>query len=105
LTAKVLQDQYRSYSRKHYPIIDIPPKLGEINREILWKINLLPFIEKSTVENVIFISSTSVYGDENDQVTEETTLNPIQKAGQLEIVETLLQNNSFFKTTVLRLED
>jgi hypothetical protein len=27
-----------------------------------------------------FISSTSVYGDENDQVTEETTL-PIQKAG------------------------
>jgi UDP-glucose 4-epimerase len=66
---------------------------------------LLPFIEKSTVENVIFISSTSVYGDENDQVTEETTLNPIQKAGQLEIVETLLQNNSFFKTTVLRLED
>jgi nucleoside-diphosphate-sugar epimerase len=42
--------------------------------------NLLPFIEKSTVENVIFISSTSVYGDENDQVTEETTLNPDSEA-------------------------
>jgi UDP-glucose 4-epimerase len=72
----------------------------------LWKKNILPFIEKSTVENVIFISSTSVYGDENDQVTEETTLNPDSEGGkQLKIVETLLQNNSFFKTTVYVLED
>jgi hypothetical protein len=55
---------------------------------------------KSTVEND-FISSTSVYGDENDQVTEETTLNPDSEGGrQLEIVETLykiipFQNDGF----------
>jgi nucleoside-diphosphate-sugar epimerase len=86
-------------------IIDIPPKLrGDKSGDFVGKIKtILPFIEKSTIENVIFISSTSVYGDENDQVTEETTLNADSEGGrQLEIVETLLQNNSFFKTTVLR---
>tara|TARA_R110002126_G_scaffold18936_3_gene71702 strand:- start:843 stop:1646 length:804 start_codon:yes stop_codon:yes gene_type:complete len=86
-------------------IIDIPPKLrGDQSEDFVGKIkNLLPFIEKSTVENVIFISSTSVYGDENDQVTEETPLNPDSEGGrQLQIVEALLQNNTQFKTTVLR---
>lgn len=86
-------------------IIDIPPKLrGDQSGNFVGKIKtLLPFIEKSTIENVIFISSTSVYGDNNDQVTEETPLNPDSEGGkQLKIVETLLQNNSFFKTTVLR---
>lgn len=86
-------------------LIDIPPKLrGNQSGDFVGKIKtILPFIEKSTIENVVFISSTSVYGDENDQVTEETPLNPDSEGGkQLEIVETLLQNNSFFKTTILR---
>jgi UDP-glucose 4-epimerase len=48
-----------------------------------------------------FISSTSVYGD-NDQVTEETVLNPDSEGGkQLAIVEGVLQG-SRFKTTILR---
>lgn len=86
-------------------IIDIPPKLRGINKEdFIGKIQLLiPHIEKSTVENVLFISSTSVYGDENDNVTEETELNPDSEGGrQLAIVEKLLQMNTHFKTTVLR---
>ncbi|HSN48981.1 MAG TPA: hypothetical protein VLR29_09485, partial [Flavobacterium sp.] len=59
-------------------IIDIPPKLRGISEEnFVSKIkNVIPFIEKSTVENVLFISSTSVYGDDNMIVTEETELNP-----------------------------
>lgn len=86
-------------------IIDIPPKLrGNQSGDFVGKIkNLLPYIEKSSVEQVIFISSTSVYGDENDQVTEETPLNPDSEGGrQLAIVEAILQNNLHFKTTVLR---
>jgi nucleoside-diphosphate-sugar epimerase len=52
---------------------------------------------------VIFISSTSVYGDSNDQITEETPLNPDSEGGkQLAIVEDVLHSNSRFKTTVLR---
>jgi nucleoside-diphosphate-sugar epimerase len=50
-----------------------------------------------------FISSTSVYGDCNDNVTEETDLKPESEGGrQLVIVEKLLRMNSRFKTTVLR---
>ena len=33
---------------------------------------LLPFIENSTVEKVLFVSSTSVYGEDNEFVTEAT---------------------------------
>lgn len=65
--------------------------------------NVIPFIEKSTIENVLFISSTSVYGEDNLIVTEETELNPDTESGkQLVQAEQLLQNNQNFKTTVLR---
>ncbi|MBG6109216.1 nucleoside-diphosphate-sugar epimerase [Flavobacterium sp. CG_9.10] len=86
-------------------IIDIPPKLRGINSEsFIEKIaTLVPFIEKSSVKNVLFISSTSVYGEENDIVTEETPLNPDTESGkQLIEAEHLLQSNSNFKTTVIR---
>lgn len=86
-------------------IIDVPPKLrGSEKENFVSKIkNLIPFIEKSTVENVLFISSTSVYGENNSMVTEETTPQPETESGiQLLQTEKLLQNNSNFKTTVLR---
>jgi nucleoside-diphosphate-sugar epimerase len=86
-------------------IIDIPPKLrGNNNDDFIGKIQLLiPYIEKSSIKNVLFISSTSVYGDSNDNVNEETDLNPDSEGGrQLAIVEKLLRTNSLFKTTVLR---
>ena len=86
-------------------VLDIPPKLrGNNSEDFIGKIqNLIPFIEKSSVENVLFISSTSVYGEKNDRVTEETLLNPDTEGGrQLVIVESLLQKNKNFKTTILR---
>lgn len=89
-------------------IIDIPPKLRGISndnqKEFVRKIeNLIPFIEKSTVQKVVFVSSTSVYGEDNAEVTESTIPKPETEAGkQLLEVETLLQNNSHFKTTVVR---
>ena len=86
-------------------IIDVPPKLrGSEKENFVSKIkNVIPFIEKSTVENVLFISSTSVYGEDNLEVTEETELNPDTESGrQLIKSEQLLQSNSNFKTTILR---
>ena len=88
-------------------IIDVPPKLrGNSKENFVFKIkNVISFIEKSTVENVIFISSTSVYGDTSTSlsVTEETELNPDTESGrQLVQTEQLLQSNSNFKTTILR---
>ncbi|MFN7043923.1 MAG: SDR family oxidoreductase [Flavobacterium sp.] len=103
-------------------VIDIPPGLrrdfsilrptlstGKLEMTFVNKIKtLIPFIEKSGVQKVIFVSSTSVYGDSNIfstalEVTEETTPNPDTESGkQLVIAETLLQSNPHFKTTVIR---
>ena len=86
-------------------IIDIPPKLRSASSEnFVRKIqNLIPFIEKSSVEKVIFISSTSVYADKNSIITETTKPNPETESGkQLVDTEQLLQSNTNFKTTVVR---
>ncbi|MBP7470464.1 MAG: SDR family NAD(P)-dependent oxidoreductase [Flavobacterium sp.] len=95
-------------------IIDVPPKLrgsatdpsSAPRKTFVFKIkNMIPFIEKSTVKNVLFISSTSVYGDTSTalSVTEETKTCPETESGkQLLETEQLLQSNSNFKTTVLR---
>ncbi|TDD78119.1 NAD(P)H-binding protein [Flavobacterium caseinilyticum] len=86
-------------------IIDVPPKLRGLGTEnFVSKIrNVIPFIEKSSIKNVLFISSTSVYNDEDAFVTEETIPKPDTESGkQLLETEQLLQNNSHFKTTVLR---
>lgn len=93
-------------------IIDIPPKLRGSNADssqssrkiFVEKIkNLLPFIEKSKIKKVLFVSSTSVYRDENGIITEETIPNPETESGkQLLLAEELLQKNQNFETTILR---
>ncbi|MFV8356413.1 SDR family oxidoreductase [Flavobacterium sp. XS1P32] len=86
-------------------IIDVPPKLrGSETENFVSKIkNIIPFIEKSAVQKVLFISSTSVYNDDDAFVTEETIARPATESGkQLLETEQLLQNNINFKTTILR---
>ena len=86
-------------------IIDIPPKLRSASGEnFIRKIEILiPFIEKSSVKKVLFVSSTSVYEDKNGEVTEMTIPNPETESGkQLLKTEQLLLSNSNFKTTVIR---
>lgn len=86
-------------------IIDIPPKLRGLEKEnFVAKIEkLIPFIEQSAIEKVLFISSTSVYGETERHVTETTAANPDTESGmQLLATEKLLQNNPHFQTTILR---
>jgi nucleoside-diphosphate-sugar epimerase len=93
-------------------IIDIPPQLRGKNynfstpkeKVFVEKIKrLIPYIEKSTIENLVFVSSTSVYGEVKQTISEDTTPIPDTESGkQLLEVESLLQNNPKFKTTVLR---
>jgi nucleoside-diphosphate-sugar epimerase len=86
-------------------IIDIPPKLRGAEKEnFVSKIrNVIPFIEKSAIKKVLFVSSTSVYNDDNLIITEETVPQPDTESGkQLLRAEQLLQSNEHFKTTVLR---
>ena len=96
-------------------IIDIPPKLRgnlkdtstALSMTFVEKIQtLMPFIEKSSIEKVLFISSTSVYADDTStalSVTEETKPFPDSESGkQLLAAERLLQSNPNFKTTIIR---
>lgn len=92
-------------------IIDIPPGLRKITdpeteKTFVAKIKkLIPSIENSTIEKVIFISSTSVYADTASisTVTEESILHPDTESGkQLVEVENLFLNNSHFTSTIIR---
>lgn len=86
-------------------LIDIPPKLrSDSSENFVGKIqNLIPFIEKSSVKKVVFVSSTSVYSDDNSIVTEDTKPQPETESGkQLLQVEQILQNNTNFQTVILR---
>ncbi|MFD1062454.1 NAD(P)H-binding protein [Winogradskyella litorisediminis] len=88
-------------------IINIPPGLRKNpNKNHVAEIEqLILQIEKSSIENVLFVSSTSVFKNEvsfpliASEVKPNATSN---SAKQLIEIENLLQNNSNFKTTILR---
>lgn len=92
-------------------IIDIPPGLRKTSETSVGKVfmnkikTLLPFIENSNIEKVIFVSSTSVYGDSVSIpiITEESDLHPDTESGkQLVEVENIFRNNRNFETTIIR---
>jgi nucleoside-diphosphate-sugar epimerase len=88
-------------------ILNIPPGLrkspeADFVKQILL---LIPYIEKSSIKNVLFVSSTSVYADSESipVITEDSIPNPdTESAKQLWNVEKLLQTNQNFRTTILR---
>jgi len=89
-------------------IIDIPPRLRK-NPDSDFVKKMEHFITKialSSVEKVIFISSTSVFKDDEvfSQYDEASIPNGTNSsAKQLQEVERLLQNNANFKTTIIRM--
>lgn len=92
-------------------IIDIPPGLRRdtattVEKTFVNKIKtLLPFLEESNVEKVLFISSTSVYSDSEliPSITEESKVNPDTESGkQLVEVENIFRNNRNFETAIIR---
>ncbi|CAM4174646.1 SDR family oxidoreductase [Flavobacterium antarcticum] len=107
LSADEISGDYEAFLQNSKTlIIDIPPKLrGENPESFVGKMKT--FIQKavlnSSIEKVLFISSTSVYGDEPINVTEETIEKPETLSGK-ELLETehLLHQQTAFKTTILR---
>jgi len=84
-------------------IIDIPPK-AKSGEDFTRKMQaLIPHIETSGIGQVLFVSSISVYGSNQGEVTEEAQPDPDTESGrQLLETEQLLHSNSHFKTTILR---
>jgi nucleoside-diphosphate-sugar epimerase len=86
-------------------IINIPPKLRAAEKEdFVSKIqHLITCIESSSVTKILFVSSTSVYADTNENITEDTIPQPSTESGmQLLQSESILQKNTSFQTTVVR---
>lgn len=61
--------------------------------------NLMHQIQDSTIQKVLFISSTSVYPSHNKIMTEEDEVN---SNNPLVAIEHLFRENTFFETTILR---
>ncbi len=88
-------------------VLNVPPRLRKnTTTNFIKQIELLiPYIESSSIKKLVFISSTSVYADDESMpnITETTKPNPETESGkQLLIIERLLQANNNFKTTILR---
>jgi len=86
-------------------VINIPPKLRGGNTEnYVKKMQLLLESVKATkTKKVIFVSSTSVYGDINAEVTEETIPKPSTESGkQLLASENLFKITPELQTTIIR---
>ena len=104
---KVIGNIEEFLNDSEFLIIDIPPKLRRNPKEnFVEKMKLLiTEIEKSTVKNVLFVSSTSVYADGFPivEIDENSIPNPDSDSGeQLLQVEKLLLSNNNFQTTILR---
>ncbi len=86
-------------------IINVPPRLrGSSTESFVDKMVLLyREIKKSGLTKVLFVSSTSVYGDLEGEVNELTPINPTTESGkQLMECEQLFQNDSNIVCTIIR---
>ncbi|WP_431132774.1 NAD(P)H-binding protein [Psychroserpens mesophilus] len=88
-------------------VLNIPPGLRK-NPEanyVRQMQHILPYVKASTVKQVLFVSSTTVYDDDDlfPVIYETSPTSTISNtAQQLLAVEALFQNNSGFSTTILR---
>jgi nucleoside-diphosphate-sugar epimerase len=86
-------------------IINVPPKLRSNPEEsYLEKIRQLHCeIKKSDVTKVLFVSSTSVYGDVDGLVTEDSPAHPNTESGrQLLASENIFSQDKDLNTTIIR---
>lgn len=86
-------------------VIMIPPGLRKYTGAdyVLKMSHFLAEIQRSTVQKVILVSSTSVYGDDQEKVTEQDLPRPETEAGrQLLQVEQLFFTSEHLKTTIVR---
>lgn len=89
-----IEDTLQKFLQSKILIVNIPSKNVSAFK------NLINAIEKSSIEKIIFISSTSVYLDQNKICYEDENGN--LKESDLLSIEQLFTNNKKFKTTIIR---
>ncbi|MGE5424659.1 MAG: hypothetical protein ACM3N9_04800 [Syntrophothermus sp.] len=86
-------------------IISIPPgRTDDVEQVFPSRIRrLIPFIHYSGIQKVIFISSTSVYPEQNQVAREDDSFSPDKANGKALLeAENLLKEQTEFKTTIIR---
>ncbi|GAC1601038.1 MAG: SDR family oxidoreductase [Hymenobacter sp.] len=85
-------------------VVTIPPQRGRTEAEQLAQYGqLVRRLRDSGVRHVLYISSTSVYGEHNQMATEADPVAPVRAGGHIVYqLEQLLRGESAFQTTVLR---
>jgi len=85
--------------------ICIPPKRSSLQQHtFVSKIQrIITIATELNVKHVVFISSTSVYGDSNNTVTEETIPHPDTDSGKVILAaELLIKKHTEFTATIIR---
>lgn len=86
-------------------VICIPPKRSSAEQASFPNkiTHICNAASNGAVKNILFISSTSVYGDHNTEVTESDPPHPDTPSGKAMVeAEAILKNQHAFKTTILR---
>jgi nucleoside-diphosphate-sugar epimerase len=86
-------------------IINIPPGRGEDKIQFhTYQINeIVNYVKQSAIKKIIYVSSTSVYGEDCGIVNEESLLDPITEGGKaVKAAEEILQNNFSANVTIVR---
>lgn len=86
-------------------VINVPPRLRGGNKENYVKKMqlLLESVKSAKIKKVLFVSSTSVYGNIEGEITEETIPQPSTESGkQLLASEDLFKSSSKLRTTIIR---
>lgn len=86
-------------------IVNIPPKRRENVEQFHWDqmLALKAAVHESPIQQVIFVSSTSVYPNTNNEVAESCKLPADKASGRvLQRIEALWLNDPTLKTTVVR---
>ena len=86
-------------------IVNIPPRLRKSGAESYIKKMklLLRYVQKARIPQLLFVSSTSVYGDIQGEITEDTPANPVTLSGkQLLQTEILFSAEKSFASTIIR---
>ena len=90
----LLSSNIRDFLQADILIINIPSK------NIAGFLRLAEQVERSTISNVVFISSTSVYNNNNKTISESDSAESI--LSPLISIENIFRNSSNIKTTILR---
>ncbi|PSR04494.1 MAG: NAD(P)-dependent oxidoreductase, partial [Bacteroidetes bacterium SW_10_40_5] len=106
LNLETLPNGLKEFLEAEVVIITLPPKAKNNSSPVLPDIlkNLQPWIEQSAIQELILISSTSVYPKSNSIVDENTDPAPSRKNGHALVeAENIVKALSGISTTILRL--